>query len=544
MAVILHPRILPHYLEATSGNRGERVALIEGDRTLSYSELRSSVFKVAKRLLQSSVGRGDRVVILVPNSIEFVIAFWAIQYIGAVSVPLNPDIRAAKLRWIIADCRPSGLIVDTSIWPCLTQGQSLCSPSTPVLDLRDNEPAVLSAPGRAAAPSSEWDVRSVAIDQDLACIIYTSGSTGTPKGVTLTHLNMVAASSSVADYLGLANDDRIFCAIPFSFDYGLHQITMTALVGAALIVESSFAQPLFSLHRLVKHGATVLPLVPTMVSLIEPLARRFDLGGIRTVTSTAATLHPAAIDRLHQIFQQARIFSMYGLTECHRCTYLDPDDLGQRQSSVGKAIPNTELWVVDAEGKRHDRSATGELVIRGSTVMRGYWNNSVDTKEKLRSGPLLGETVLYTGDICTIDDDGFVYFVCRKDDVLKVKGQKVAPKEVEQALMQNPDVTDAAVIGMPHSSLGDEIVAFVCVRQRSQTDIPALRAWCALQLEPFMVPNRIAVLDAMPRSPNGKIDRLMLRECCHREYPVQSPTRTYVHGNAPADCLSGTAYPR
>jgi acyl-CoA synthetase (AMP-forming)/AMP-acid ligase II len=331
----------------------------------------------------------------------------------------------------------------------------------------------------------------------------------------LTHLNMVAASSSVAEYLALASDDRIFCAIPFSFDYGLHQITMATLVGATLIVESSFAQPLFSLYRLVKRGATLFPIVPTMVSLMEPLAQRFDLGKIRTITSTAAALHPSAIDRLQRMFKGARLFSMYGLTECHRCTYLDPEELPGRKSSVGKAIPNTELWVIDMDGKRHDRGATGELVIRGSTVMMGYWNNPEDTKKKLRPGPLPGERVLYTGDICAIDNDGFVYFVCRKDDVLKVKGQKVAPKEVEQVLAKHPDVMDVAVIGIPHG-LGDEILAFVCLRESSTTSIPALRAWCAEQLEPFMVPSRLAVLDTLPKSSNGKTDKLALQERCQR----------------------------
>jgi amino acid adenylation domain-containing protein len=521
MALISHPGILPHYLEATADSCGEHVALIEGDRAVSYSELRADVSKLAIRLQQKGVLRGDRVIMLVPNSIEFAVAFWAIQYVGGVAVPLNPDIRAAKLRWIVSDCSPAALIVDGSLWSRSTPGQAICSPATLVLDLRDNEPTVLRS-GSNTASTLSGNVGPVAIDQDLACIIYTSGSTGTPKGVMLTHLNMVAASSSVASYLKMAAGDRIFCAIPFSFDYGLHQLTMTALVGATLIVESSFNQPLFSLHRLVKQRATVLPLVPTMVSLIEPLAPRFDLGNVRMVTSTAAALHPMAIDRLQQIFSRARIFSMYGLTECHRCTYLDPDELPYRKASVGKAIPNTELWVVDVEGQRHDRGATGELVIRGSTVMRGYWNNPKDTREKLRPGPLAGETVLYTGDICTIDDDGFVYFVCRQDDVLKVKGQKVGPKEVEQALTQHPDVTDAAVIGIPHSSLGDEIVAFVTLRDESLSDTPALRKWCVQHLEPVMVPSRVEVLDFLPKSPNGKIDKLALQALCEGQKPMKN----------------------
>jgi acyl-CoA synthetase (AMP-forming)/AMP-acid ligase II len=364
--------------------------------------------------------------------------------------------------------------------------------------------------GTSSDPVAEWDVGSIAIDQDLACVIYTSGSTGTPKGVMLSHLNMVAASSSVGSYLGMANDDRVFCAIPFSFDYGLHQITMSALVGATLIVEAGFGQPLFSLHRLVQHGATVFPIVPSMVALMEPLAHRFNFSSVRTVTSTAAPLHPSAIDRLQAMFSRARIFSMYGLTECHRCTYLDPSELAGRKSSVGKAIPNSELWVVDGEGKRHDRGATGELVIRGNTVMRGYWNNSSETTEKLRPGLLPGEVVLYTGDICTLDEDGFVYFVCRKDDVLKVKGQKVTPKEVEEALMQHPDVREAAVVGA-QGELGDEVVAFVCLRDESRTEPPALRAWCGVHLESFMVPRRIVVLGTLPKSANGKIDKLALK---------------------------------
>jgi amino acid adenylation domain-containing protein len=511
MSVLWHKRILPHYLEATASERGSAVALIEGNRRLSYTELHAWVCMVAARLRHDGVARGDRVLIRVRNSIEFVVAFWAVQYVGAVAVPLNPDTKASRLRWIGADCLPAAIIVDGSGSSPLDDIQAMAA-SIPVLWLGSSDGCIPSDAGNAPTPGSRLNVGSVAIDQDLACILYTSGSTGTPKGVMLTHLNMVAASCSVAEYLELARDDSIFCAIPFSFDYGLHQITMATLVGATLIVESSFAQPLFSLHRLVQHGATVFPIVPTMVSLMEPFARRFDLAKIRTVTSTAAALHPATIDRLQQMFSGARIFSMYGLTECHRCTYLDPKDLAQRKSSVGKAIPNTELWVVDEQGQRHERGAVGELVIRGSTVMKGYWNNAVDTNEKLRPGPLPGELVFYTGDICRIDEGGFVYFVRRMDDVLKVKGQKVAPKEVEEALMRHPGVTEATVIGVPQGDLGDEVVAVLSLREKADTDVPGLRRWCATHLEAYMVPGRFFVLDTLPRSANGKIDRLVLKE--------------------------------
>jgi amino acid adenylation domain-containing protein len=503
--------ILPHYLEATAAERGDAVALVEGDRRLTYSELRAQVFAIADRLLRRGVRRGDRVVVRMGNSTEFVAAFWAVQYVGAVSVPLNPAMNTSKLRWIVADCSPSCLIADASFSD--GDAQELGLPAAAVLRIGGPDSLRNSIDAVGA-----WDVRSVAIDQDLACILYTSGSTGTPKGVMLSHLNLVTASSSVADYLGLTGSDRIFCAIPFTFDYGLHQITMATLVGATLIAERSFAQPLFSLHRLVQLRATVFPIVPSMVSLIEPFAGRFDFRQLRTLTSTAATLHPRAIDRLHQVFPSARIFSMYGVTECHRCTFLDPKELARRKTSVGKAIPNTELWVVDEHGIRHDRGATGELVIRGSTVMKGYWRDPIETKAKLRPGPA-GETVLYTGDICALDAEGFVYFVSRKDDVLKVNGFKVPPKEVEQALLLHPDVTQAAVVGLPHRDLGDELVAFVSLKEQSIADIAALRDWCASHLESCMLPRRFVVLPELPVNANGKIDRLALKDRAGRTQP-------------------------
>lgn len=511
MATIEH-RTLPDYLEFTARCLGDKTALIEKDRQVSYSELRCRALQAAADLLKEGVGRGDRSVILAANSIEFVVAFWAIQYLGAVAVPINPDIKSAKLRWIIRDCSPSAVLGHAPMSPHLAAIDKMKLPRRPVL--RHMEEAL------PAALNMHRLERSGPIDQDLACIIYTSGSTGTPKGVVLSHLNMVAASSSVCSYLEMTSEDRVFCTIPFSFDYGLHQLTMAALVGATVIVERSFAQPLFALQRLVHHGTTVFPIVPSMVSLIAPLARRFDFSNVRTITSTAAVFHADAIERVQQMFRSARIFSMYGVTECHRCTYLDPSELARRTSSVGKAIPHTELWVVDDDGRRHYRSATGELVIRGDTVMRGYWNNREETCQKLRPGPVPGELVLYTGDICRLDEEGFVYFVRRKDDMLKVKGHKVAPCEIEEALLQHADVSEAAVVGVPHCFLGDEVIAFVTLREGATTESAALKEWCATLLEAVMVPGKVVVLDALPRSLNGKTDRHALKQLLHSEETV------------------------
>ncbi|HHQ4530377.1 TPA: class I adenylate-forming enzyme family protein [Aeromonas hydrophila] len=502
--------ILSHYLDASATLYGSQVAVIDETQQISYQQLRSDARQLAHAFHARSVGKGDRVLLYLANSLEFVRAFWAIQYAGAVAVPVNPDTKAEKLAWLVDDSAASVLIVDGNSLACAQQALTMTT-HKPHMFANQDAVGVDVLIEHALASHSEAALSApMPISADLSTIIYTSGSTGQPKGVMLSHKNMVAASHSVAAYLNLDPTDRIFCAIPLTFDYGLHQVTMSALVGATLIVERSFSQPLFSLHRLAKQRATVLPIVPTMLSLIAPLASRFDLSCIQTITNTAAALLPEAIDKLQTLFPGARLFSMYGLTECHRCTYLPPHQLAHRKDSVGIAIPNTELWVVDEHGHAHTLNATGELVIRGDTIMLGYWRNPQKTAEKLKPGHYGTEKVLYTGDICRLDDQGYLYFVSRQDEILKSCGEKVAPKEVESVIYQYPDVGQVVVIGVPHSVYGDEIVAWI------ETDQPleeaAIKQWCKSKLEPYMVPHRVYIRDSLPLNNNGKIDKPLLRE--------------------------------
>ncbi|OTA14533.1 putative chain-fatty-acid-CoA ligase FadD13 [Xenorhabdus vietnamensis] len=494
--------VLSHYLDASAALFGTQIAVIDEKQQLTYQQLRSDARQLAHTFQAYGVTRGDRVMLYLANSIAFVRAFWAAQYIGAVAVPINPDTKAEKIAWLIADSTVNLLIVDGDSQPTAKQALSMTEPAPYLLDIND-------VPDVKRSLETALSV-SVPISTDLSTIIYTSGSTGQPKGVMLSHRNMVAASHSVAAYLDLDPTDRIFCALPLTFDYGLHQVTMSALVSATLIVERNFAQPLFSLHRLVKQQATVLPIVPTMLSVIAPLASRFDLSSIQTITNTAAALHPEAIDQLHSLFPSARVFSMYGLTECHRCTYMPPHQLALRKDSVGIAIPNTELWVVDEQGQAHTRNATGELVIRGDTVMVGYWQNPQKTAEKLKPGRYGTEHVLYTGDICRLDDQGYLYFVGRQDEILKSCGEKVAPKEVESVIYQYPGIQQVVVIGVPHPVYGDEIIAWI------ETDRPleetTIKHWCKSKLESYMVPHRVYARSSLPRNNNGKIDKPQLQE--------------------------------
>ncbi|RAT17912.1 long-chain fatty acid--CoA ligase [Lonsdalea populi] len=492
---------LSQYLDERSQQDPDKVALIDDRAAISFAALRQRVEVLAGWMQHLALARGDRVIVLMSNSIDLVACFWATQRCGAVYVPLHPETKAEKLAWIADDCTASLMIVDAE-----REEEALRAASA--MKSRPQRWVANDAAFAKIARAAYACTLALPLSLDLASIIYTSGSTGHPKGVMLTQRNMIAASQSVAHYLQLDARDRIYCALPLSFDYGLHQITMAALTGATVIIEKNFSRPLFALNRLVQQGANVFPLVPTMVSLIARLSRRFDFSSVKTVTSTSAALHPSDIATLTTVFPQARLFSMYGLTECHRCTWLDPSELSVRTQSVGKAIPGTELWVVDADGEAHRCNATGELVIRGETVMRGYWNNPQKTAEKLRPGRFPGESVLYTGDRCRLDEDGFLYFLSRMDDVLNACGEKVAPREVESIISTHPHVVQVAVVGIPHAVYGDEIVAWIETQQAMEPR--QMHDWCKDRMEHHLIPHRFLFCGALPKNSNQKIDRLRL----------------------------------
>jgi acyl-CoA synthetase (AMP-forming)/AMP-acid ligase II len=347
------------------------------------------------------------------------------------------------------------------------------------------------------------------IDVDLAAIIYTSGSTGEPKGIMLTHRNMLTAATSICTYLGNVEDDIILNGLPLSFDYGLYQVIMACRMGARVVLERSFAYPAQVLNTLVREHVTGFPGVPTVFAMMAEMKNLgdYDFSTVRYVTNTAAALSLKHIDFIRRTFSSARVFSMYGLTECKRCTYLPPEDIDRKPLSVGIAIPNTELWIVDEQDNRLGPNQVGQLVIRGATVMRGYWGKPEATARKLRPGPLPGEVVLYTGDYGKLDEDGYLFFVGRMDEVIKSRGEKVPPEEVERALMKIPGVREAGVIGVPDPVLGHAIKAFVILEAGAELSEQAIRIACQGRLESFMVPRHIVFVASLPRTTNGKIAR-------------------------------------
>ena len=509
------------FLELSARRSPDKTALVCRERRLTYREVEEQSNQLAQALLEHGVHRGDRVAIYLENSVEAVLSIFAVLKAGAVFLVVNPTTKPDKLAYILNNCRAVALITDvrkraavensSSQLPYL---KSVCvsgTDSTP----RQDDPSK-SDPLAALSFESVFDGDRFSklpppkkcIDIDLAALIYTSGSTGKPKGVMLTHLNMVSAATSITGYLENVPDDIILNVLPLSFDYGLYQVLMAFKVGATIILERSFTYPYVVIEKLVQEKVTGFPLVPTISAILLQLnLQNYDFSSLRYVTNTAAALPTHHIHQLRNLFPHAKLYSMYGLTECKRVSYLPPDQLDQRPTSVGRGMPNEEVYIVDDSGRRVGPNVIGELVVRGSNVMKGYWESPEATSKVLRPGPLPGENVLYTGDLFKMDEEGFLYFVARKDDIIKTRGEKVSPKEVEDALYSLDGVAEAAVVGVPDDVLGQAIKAVVTVREGAQLTERDVQRHCLANLEDFMVPKFIEFRDSLPKTSSGKISK-------------------------------------
>ena len=437
--------LLNDFLRHSALRLPDKVGLVAGGQRVTYAELQDRVYRLANALVARGVERGDRVVVFADNTVETVVSFWAILEAGAIVSIVNPLTKVDKLAYLLNDCRAKVLVTDAHLAGIFVDAAQRSSHLSSVL-VSGTIPAGNNwkLPGLEAfeaalrAPATPPTRRC--LDVDLAAIIYTSGSTGEPKGVMLTHRNMITAATSISTYLENVEDDVILDVLPLAFDYGLYQMIMSVRVGCRLVLERSFAFVAQVLKRVAEEKVTGFPGVPTIFATLAGMKSlaSYDLSTIRYVSNTAAALPVKHITMLRQIFPAAKIFSMYGLTECKRCTYLPPADLERKPTSVGIAIPNTELWIVDEHDQRVGSDTVGQLVIRGATVMKGYWEKPEATAKRLRPGPVTGEQVLYTGDLCKLDTEGYLYFIGRMDDIIKSRGEKVAPKEVEGALVSSP----------------------------------------------------------------------------------------------------------
>jgi amino acid adenylation domain-containing protein len=498
----------------------DKTALVCRGERWTYAQLLEKSRRLAAGLLALGLERQDRVVVFCENSVEAVVSLYGTLMAGGTFVILNPGMKARKLAYILNNSGARVVIAQAARGAVVREAASTAPEVRHLVWTGAAQPG--AAPLSDALVEHSWAAvteghahgrTAACIDIDLASIIYTSGSTGEPKGVMSTHANMAAAARSITTYLENTPDDIILNTLPLSFDYGLYQVLMAFLFGGTVVLEPSFAFPFRVLETLVRERVTGFPIVPTMAALLLQMQDlgKFDFSSLRYITNTAAALPVPHIRRLIDLFPTVRIFSMYGLTECKRVAYMPPEKLAEKPASVGIPMPNCEVFVVDEEGRELGPGHVGELVVRGANVMQGYWRAPEETARRFRPGRYRGEVLLYSGDLFRRDAQGFLYFVARKDDMIKTKGERVSPKEIENVICELPGVAEAAVIGVPDEILGQAVKAFIVPAANSSLSENEILHHCKLNLEPFMVPKEIEFRTSLPKTTTGKIDKKPLR---------------------------------
>jgi len=514
-------RLLSDSLSICYHRHPDKIAVKVGDCEYSYRELYEQSQAIARYLTQQGLQRGDRVAIFMENSWPILPSVYGVLFAGGVFLVVNHLTKSHKLEYILNDSGARFLLTDTVVakqfLPAGNNATELAeiiyagarlpddASSTKLTSLEE----VLRGPQGEASSS----VLSPAISQDLAALIYTSGSTGDPKGVMMTHGNMVFTSDSLIEYLRLSARDTIICFLPLAFDYGLYQIFMSVRLGACLVVSKSFAYPSVVFAELQKHKVSVFPGVPTVYSTLIGLHQKTPLcfPDVQRVTNTAAALPPEYSVFLKEIFPNALLYRMYGLTECKRVSYLEPEEADAYPESVGKAIPGTEVMLLDENRQPVAANQLGTLYVRGAHVMQGYWNKPEETAKMLINDIYANERVLCAQDQFVMDEMGHLFFRGRVDDIIKSRGEKVSPVEVENVLYSMEGIREAAVIGIDDAVEGQAIKAFVALAPGLTIDPRKIRQYCIAKLENFMVPREVVVMESLPKTDSNKISKKELR---------------------------------
>lgn len=498
--------MLHDFLTRAATRTPDAAAVIERPGVRTYAEVNRRANQVCHLLTERGVRRGDRVLLAIENSSTWVSAYFGILKAGAVVVPLAHGTRNDRIQHAIADAAPSACIVDTR----MAEGVGIKAGARNVFAVggRDHDGDRVWGFESALGKMPVEEPARQGIDLDLAAIIYTSGSTGAPRGVMLSHLNLRANTESIVDYLRLSSGDRMMTVLPFYYVYGLSLLNTHIYVGGSLVLENRFAFPAVVLKAMQQHEVTGFAGVPSTFAFLlhrSPIATmRFP--ALRYVTQAGGPMSPAHIREWRAIMPEVPFYVMYGATEAGaRLAYLEPAEVDRRTGSIGKAIPNVELRVLTDDGHSAGPGEVGELVARGSNISAGYWNNLEETRSAF------GPEGYRTGDLAYADEDGYLYLVGRRSDMLKVGAHRVGAKEIEDVISEYPAIHEVAVVPEPHELLGEVPVAIVTARDGG-VDTVDLLVFCRTRLPDYKVPARIVVRDELPKSGAGKIDKRHLRE--------------------------------
>jgi amino acid adenylation domain-containing protein len=492
-----NPSSLIHdILDNTAARLPEKMAILHDDGTSTYGKLALQSYGLASWLYRIGVRRGDRIALMLPNSIPLVLAIMAASRLGAIFFVVNPATKPYLLEHMMEDAQPVVI---------LTSRQS-------TQDFRSNDSAkilMLEEIWETAVHCNQELPPYTHISHDIACLIYTSGSTGKPKAIISSHENVTSAAWSIQESLRYQESDVVGNFLPLAFDVGLYQIMLTFLVGATLALgQESHVGPGF-IKKLRDWHVTGLPAVPSLVAMLTRLSQRDgqELPPIRFVTNTGARLPSTTIDELHTLYPACLIYVMFGLTECKRVSILQPDDYDWKHDSVGTPLPDTECLIIDSSGSELPAGEAGELVVRGPTVMQGYWHAPEMTERRFRTWGPGQERVLFTGDTCMKDADGYLYFKGREDDIYKQGGYRVSALEIEAAVEDISEMHQAALLP-PIPATGTVATLFVS----GPLTLEELRSKLRERLEDYKVPPQIFIREKLTLTSNGKIDKKVLRQ--------------------------------
>lgn len=517
---------LLHQLVLASAERCPHAhALTFSGEHLSYEALAHAIEQFASGLRALRLERLERVAIYLDKRFETAIAAFGTAAAGGTFVPVNPILKPEQVGYILQDCNVRVLVTSPERYAGLTETLADCHDLRHVV-VTGNAPELSAPPGAAIHPwrdllTASHPTLHRAIDSDMVAILYTSGSTGRPKGVVLSHRNMVTGAKSVAQYLENGSEDVLLAALPLSFDAGFSQLT-TGFHAGCRVVLLNYLMPRDVVNALARERVTGLTAVPPLWIQLS----QFDWPSgisehLRYIANTGGRMPLETLNRLRAMLPGTRPFLMYGLTEAFRATYLPPSEVDRRPDSIGKAIPNAEVLVLREDGSPCAPNEPGELVQRGALVALGYWNDSEKTAERFKplppqapgrqGGLVLPEMAVFSGDTVRMDEEGFLYFIGRRDEMMKTSGYRVSPTEVEEIVYATRLVGECVAFGVPHAVLGQAICVIATPPEGGALDVAALLAECRSRMPAYMVPAHIEVREGpLPRNPNGKIDRKSL----------------------------------
>jgi len=498
--------LIHHFLEHSANEYSEKIAVIQNNQQISYGELNKRVDQVACFLQNHGVQKGERIGILLENSINYIICYYAILKLGAVEVSLNSKVFTDELTYKLQDCQVSVLFFPNKLQKVIRS----ISSNLPFLKLLipENDTGDISLETIFKNSSTKYKTTSI-IDLDLASIVYTSGSTGKPRGVMLSHLNLVHNTRSIIAYLKLTSVDSILVVLPFYYIYGKSLLNTHFYVGGSVIIENRFAYPNTAIKTLKTYRASGFAGVPSNFTFLlnHSTFSKESFPDLRYITQAGGAMAPAITRKLLQLFPDKELFIMYGATEASaRLGYLDPKVLPQKIGSIGKAIPNVEMNILDENGKKCPLGKVGEIVVRGSNIMSGYWNAPEETQK------VLGKNGYYTGDLAKMDSDGYIYVVGRKKDMIKSGAHRLSAQEIEEIIYQNPLVHEVAVIGILDELLGEAIKAFIVLKNDDLSHRAELPLFCKQKLPSFKIPKYYEFVKSLPKNSAGKIMKQQLRD--------------------------------